>query len=165
MDTWEEPLAWPMSRLACLLASRTVPISLSCWCTCRNSFQSTLTPNPEKLYKYSSVAKQGETCFWMCSLNAFKFRCRWFGNRSLPLHPPRFSSAKHLRHLILYAQCTLSVDSRPMSPTSILRLLTCYSSASNNADYFAEAEQTLLIAEFWGCTINLCSLCIKFAWT
>ena len=28
-----------------------------------NSFQTTLTPNPEKLYKYYSVTKQEETCF------------------------------------------------------------------------------------------------------
>ena len=47
------------------------------------SFQTTLTPNPEKLHTYYSAIKQEETCFWTCSLNAFKFRCRWSGNRSL----------------------------------------------------------------------------------
>ena len=46
-----------------------------------NSFQTTLTPNLEKLYKYYSVTKQEETWFWMCSVNAVKFQCRWSGNR------------------------------------------------------------------------------------
>ena len=48
-----------------------------------NSFQTTLTPNPEQLYKYYPVTKQWETAVWMCSSNAFKFRCRWLGSRSL----------------------------------------------------------------------------------
>ena len=30
--------------------------------TYMNSFQTTLTPNPEKFYKYCSVPKQPETC-------------------------------------------------------------------------------------------------------
>ena len=47
-----------------------------------NSFQITLIPNPEKLYEYYSATKRTETCVRMCSLNAFKFRCRWLGNRS-----------------------------------------------------------------------------------
>ena len=44
-----------------------------------NSFQTTMTPNPEKLYTNYSVMKHAETCFCMCSSDAFKFRCRWFG--------------------------------------------------------------------------------------
>ena len=46
------------------------------------SFQTALTPNPNKFYKYHSVMKQYETCNRMCSSNAFKLRCRWSGNRS-----------------------------------------------------------------------------------
>ena len=30
-----------------------------------NSFQTTLTPNPENIYNYSYVTKQYETCFWI----------------------------------------------------------------------------------------------------
>ena len=48
-----------------------------------NSSQTTLTPNPEKSYKYCSVTRREETCFGICSSNAFKFRCRWFGSCSL----------------------------------------------------------------------------------
>ena len=47
-----------------------------------NSFQTTLTPNPENIYKCHSVAKQAETRFRTCSSNAFELRCRWFDNRS-----------------------------------------------------------------------------------
>ena len=51
--------------------------------SCLNSFQTTRTPNPEKLCKCYYVKKQSETCVWMCSSNAFKLRCLWFGNCSL----------------------------------------------------------------------------------
>ena len=47
-----------------------------------NIFQTTLTPDPEKLYRYYSATTQEETCVRMCSSNAFKFRYRWFGNCS-----------------------------------------------------------------------------------
>ena len=50
--------------------------------TFMNSFQTTLTPNPENIYKCHSVAKQAETRFRTCSSNAFELRCRWFDNRS-----------------------------------------------------------------------------------
>ena len=47
-----------------------------------NSFQTTRTPNPEQVYTCYSVMKQCNTCFWMCSSKAFKFRCWWSGTRS-----------------------------------------------------------------------------------
>ena len=50
--------------------------------TILKSFQTTLTPNPEKLYTYYPVTRQENICFWMCFSNAFKFRCRWIGNCS-----------------------------------------------------------------------------------
>ena len=50
---------------------------------CLNSFQTTLTPNPEQFYKYHSAMKQETTCVSMRSLNAVKFRCRWSGYLSL----------------------------------------------------------------------------------
>ena len=48
-----------------------------------NSFQTTPTPNPEKLCKRYSAAKREETGIITCSSNASKFRCRWFGNCSI----------------------------------------------------------------------------------
>ena len=48
-----------------------------------NSFQTTQTPNLEKFYKYCPVTKQPEPAVFMCSSNAIKFLCQWFGNRSL----------------------------------------------------------------------------------
>ena len=74
----------------CLLFRQCAKACHSCGIQCTrgrirtfmNSFQTTLTPNPEKLYKCYYVTKREETCFWMCSPNAFKFRCRWFGNCS-----------------------------------------------------------------------------------
>ena len=42
------------------------------WLTVLNRFETTLTPDPEKFYKYHYVVKQTEQWFWMCSLNAFQ---------------------------------------------------------------------------------------------
>ena len=36
-------------------------------------------PWPQKLYNCCPVTKQWEPWFWMCSSNAFKFRCQWLG--------------------------------------------------------------------------------------
>ena len=38
--------------------------------------------------------KQWETCFRICCSNAFKFRCRWFGNCSLIRAAPAKIAAK-----------------------------------------------------------------------
>ena len=72
-------LCWPRTALWEFKTSQgLVPFS-----RLMNSFQTALTPNPEKLYKYYSVTKQPKTCFWMCSPNAFKLRCQWSGNPSI----------------------------------------------------------------------------------
>lgn len=48
-----------------------------------NTFQTTPTPDPEKLYQCYSAMKQERTCFWkVLSEYALKFRCPWSGNRS-----------------------------------------------------------------------------------
>ena len=58
-------------------------IIVSSQVTCMNSFQTTLAPSLKQFYKHHPVMKKEEPCIRMCSSNAFKFRCRWSGNRSL----------------------------------------------------------------------------------
>ena len=65
---------------------RASPVLGARW-TWMTSFQTTRTPNPEQFYTYSTVTKQYEAHICTCCSNAFKFRCRWFGNCSFWMHP------------------------------------------------------------------------------
>ena len=42
-----------------------------------------VTPKPNKFYNHQSVTRRPYTYDWMCSSDAFMFRCRWFGDCSL----------------------------------------------------------------------------------
>ena len=66
---------WGSSALATCAQDSSVRL----WNGDLHSFQTTLSPHPEELYKCHSV-KRLEPHYWMCYSNAFKFRCRWFGN-------------------------------------------------------------------------------------